>query len=79
MREKILIVAGVLLVVCGVLVLIYGGIPEERHAVEIGSASIGWTETREIPAWVGWCGVVVGAVLATLGFAARGKDPGPSA
>lgn len=76
MREKILIVVGVLLVVAGALALYYGGIPEERHAIEIGSASVGWTEMREIPDWASWCSIVVGAVLATLGFTLRGKTPG---
>ena len=76
MREKILIVVGVLLVVAGVLVLVFGGIPEERHAIEIGGASFGVTETREIPAWVGWTGIVIGAVLGALGFTARSKTPG---
>lgn len=71
MREKVLIVVGVILVVAGVLVLVYGGIPEERHAIEIGGASLGVTEMREIPAWAGWAGIVAGAVLTALGFTNR--------
>jgi hypothetical protein len=76
MREKLLIAVGVLLVVAGVLVLVYGGIPEERHAIEIGGASFGVTAIREIPPWVGWVGIVIGAVLTTIGFTARSKTPG---
>jgi hypothetical protein len=67
----VLLVIGVLLVVLGVLTLAFGGFPVERNAIEIGDASIAITETRTVPQWAGWAGLVVGAVLAALGLASK--------
>jgi hypothetical protein len=71
MQGKVMLIIGAVLVVLGVLGLIFGGIPEERHAIEIGEASIGVTETREIPAWMSWTAVGIGIALGAVGFNTR--------
>lgn len=69
--SKVMIVIGVLLIVAGVIALFFGGIPQEREAIEIGEASIGYTETAAIPQWVAGLGIGVGAVLLLIGFVAK--------
>ncbi|HEX6928770.1 MAG TPA: hypothetical protein VF267_05950 [Gammaproteobacteria bacterium] len=69
--SKMMIVIGVLLIVAGVVALVFGGIPQERDAIEIGQASIGVTQTESIPQWVSGLGIGIGAVLLLLGFTGR--------
>ncbi|MBW3566739.1 MAG: hypothetical protein KY410_02060 [Proteobacteria bacterium] len=66
--SKILLIIGIVLVVLGVLALVFGGIPQEQNAIEIGEASIGVTETETIPTWLAGAGIGIGAILAALGF-----------
>ena len=69
--SKAMIVIGILLLIAGAAALFFGGIPQEREAIEIGQASIGYTETMDIPQWVAGLGIGIGAVLLLLGFVAR--------
>lgn len=69
--SKLMIVIGVLLILAGAAALFFGGIPQERDAIEIGQASIGVTRTESIPQWVSGLGIGVGAVLLLLGFTGR--------
>ncbi len=66
--SKILLIIGVVLVVLGILALVFGGIPQEQHGIEIGQASIGVTETEGVPTWLAGTSIGVGAILAALGF-----------
>lgn len=68
---KVMLVIGIILIVLGILALFFGGIPQEREAIEIGQASIGYTETQAIPTWLSWAGIVVGAVLLVAGFTGK--------
>ena len=69
--SKAMIVIGIILIVLGVLALFFGGIPQEREAIQIGQASIGYTETTAIPQWLAGLGIGVGAVLMLLGFVGK--------
>ncbi|HEX7048163.1 MAG TPA: hypothetical protein VF275_11395 [Gammaproteobacteria bacterium] len=69
--NKVMLVIGILLIVAGAAALIFGGIPQDRDAIEIGQASIGITETESIPQWLSILGIVVGAVLAWIGFSGK--------
>ena len=66
-----MIVIGILLIVAGAAALFFGGIPQERDAIEIGQASIGVTQTESIPQWVAGLGIGIGAVLLLLGFTGK--------
>jgi len=66
--SKILLIIGIVLVVLGVLALVFGGIPQEQNAIEIGEASIGVTETEGVPTWLAGASIGVGAILAAMGF-----------
>lgn len=69
--SKVMIIVGILLIVAGAAALFFGGIPQDRDAIEIGQASIGVTETESVPQWVSGLGIGVGAVLLLLGFTGR--------
>lgn len=69
--SKALIVIGILLIVAGAAALFFGGIPQDREAIEIGQASIGYTETESVPPWLSWGGIVVGAALLLVGFTGK--------
>lgn len=69
--SKAMIVIGILLIVAGAAALFFGGIPQERDAIEIGQASIGVTQTESIPQWVAGLGIGIGAVLLLLGFTGK--------
>ena len=69
--SKAMIVIGILLIVAGAAALFFGGIPQERDAIEIGQASIGVTQTESIPLWVAGLGIGIGAVLLLLGFTGK--------
>ena len=71
MNTKALMIIGIVLVVAGGLALYFGGIPVEREAVNIGEASIGYTETRTIPQWASGAAIGVGAILFIIGFAKK--------
>lgn len=68
MNNKIMMIIGILLVVAGGLALYFGGIPMEREAISLGEASIGYTETKEIPQWLSGAAIGIGAVLFLFGF-----------
>lgn len=69
--SKAMIVIGVLLIIAGAAALFFGGIPQEREAIEIGQASIGYTETAAVPQWASGLGIAIGAVLLVLGFVGK--------
>lgn len=69
--SKAMIVIGVLLIIAGAAALFFGGIPQDREAIEIGQASIGYTETAAVPQWVSGLGIAIGAVLLVLGFVGK--------
>lgn len=69
--SKIMIVIGILLIIAGIAALFFGGIPQDREAIEIGQASIGYTETAAVPQWLSWVGIAIGAVLLLIGFGAK--------
>lgn len=69
--SKITMVVGILLILAGAAALFFGGIPQEHNAIEIGQASIGYTETTDIPQWIAGLGIGVGAVLLLLGFVGK--------
>ena len=69
--SKAMIVIGILLIVAGAAALFFGGIPQDREAIEIGQASIGYTETESVPQWLSWGGIVVGAALLLVGFTGK--------
>lgn len=69
--NKMMLIIGIVLVVLGVLALVFGGIPQEQNAIEIGDASVGVTETESIPTWLAGASIGVGAILAALGFFGR--------
>lgn len=71
MQGKILLVIGILLVAFAALTFVFGGFPEERNAIQVGEASFGFTETRTIPEWAAWGSLIVGIVLATVGFTSK--------
>lgn len=68
MNSKVMMIIGIILVVAGGLALYFGGIPVEREALNIGDASIGYTETRTIPQWASGIAIGVGAILFIIGF-----------
>jgi hypothetical protein len=63
--------AGIALIVAGLLGLLYGGFSytKETHSASIGSLqlSVKDKETVNIPVWAGVAGVVVGAALLLSG------------
>lgn len=69
--SKAMIVIGILLIIAGAAALFFGGIPQDREAIEIGQASIGYTETAAVPQWVSGLGIAIGAVLLVLGFVGK--------
>ena len=69
--SKAMIVIGILLIIAGAAALYFGGIPQDREAIEIGQASIGYTETAAVPQWVSGLGIGIGAVLLLLGFVGK--------
>lgn len=69
--SKAMIVIGILLIIAGAAALYFGGIPQDREAIEIGQASIGYTETAAVPQWVAGLGIGIGAVLTLLGFVGK--------
>lgn len=68
MNSKAIMIIGIVLVVAGGLALYFGGIPVEREAVNIGEASLGYTETKNIPQWLSGAAIGVGAILFLVGF-----------
>ncbi|MDX1443690.1 MAG: hypothetical protein R3270_07930 [Gammaproteobacteria bacterium] len=71
MNTKAMMIIGIILVVAGGLALYFGGIPVEREALNIGEASIGYTETRQIPEWLSGGIIGVGAILFIFGFSKK--------
>lgn len=71
MKKKGLAVLGLLLLVGGVLVLVYGGFSyaKETHDAKLGPIELELTEKEkvEIPQWVGVAAIVVGGGLLYLG------------
>jgi hypothetical protein len=63
--------AGIALIVAGILGLAYGGFTytKETHEAKIGplTLSVADKETVNIPIWVGAGGIVLGALLLVLG------------
>lgn len=66
--SKVMLIIGIVLIVLGILGLVFGGIPQEQHGVEIGNAAIGVTETEGIPVWLSGLSIGVGAILTAIGF-----------
>lgn len=64
-------IAGVVLVVLGVLALVFGGFTTttEEHSAEVGPIAVEVEETREveIPVWVGLVLVMSGVGLVLVG------------
>ena len=68
-------IAGIVLVVAGLLGLIYGGFSytKDRTAVKLGplELSVKERETVNVPIWAGVGAIVVGGVLLVLGGKAK--------
>ncbi len=64
-------IAGVVLLVAGVLGLVYGGFSytKESHQADIGSVHLSIDETRRVnvPMWAGIGAIVVGGLLLVVG------------
>lgn len=71
MNSKVMMIVGILLVLAGGLVLYFGGIPQETESIRIGSASIGYTETKTVPDWVSGLALGAGAILFIVGFTGK--------
>lgn len=66
--SKVMLIIGVILIILGILGLVFGGIPQEQHGIEIGDAAIGVTETENIPTWLSGLSIGIGAILTAAGF-----------
>jgi len=64
-------IAGIVLIVAGVLGLIYGGFSytRDRHDVKLGSLqfSVAEKETVNVPVWAGAGAIAVGVILILVG------------
>lgn len=69
--SKVLLIIGVILIVLGILAMVFGGIPQEQHGIEIGDATIGVTEKEGVPMWLAGTSIAAGAVLAAIGLISK--------
>jgi hypothetical protein len=64
-------IAGIVLIVAGVLGLLYGGFSftKETHQAKLGpiELSVKEKQTVNVPVWAGIAGIVVGGVLLVFG------------
>jgi len=64
-------IIAILLIVCGVLALVYGGFSytQDKTEAKIGRFELKVKETKDvpIPAWLGIAGIVLGGVLLAMG------------
>ena len=61
-------IAGIVLVVLGALVLLFGGsFTTKREVVQVGDLKLTASEQRTIPSWAGVAAIVAGVVLVVAG------------
>lgn len=64
-------IAGVILIVAGVLGLVYGGFnyTSSRHDADLGPIELSWSERDRVnvPIWVGVGSIAIGAALLFVG------------
>ncbi|AFC87278.1 hypothetical protein [Frateuria aurantia] len=72
--RAILIVLGIVLLAAGIWILAgHASVPQTDTLVQIGSAKLQATHHEAVPQWAGIAGIVVGIVLAAIGFLRKSR------